>query len=85
MRAYNLLDNQAVKNMVTDDSMITVNDTINTLSNKGFSGIVNDIQFFIEKESELYNSKSCITHNMDSLIVELNSNIINKCERALLA
>ena len=81
MSTYQLTDNQAVINLVTNDTLDFIKTTTDNLNNKGLMGVSSSIECFVETESEYYNSKSSADYNFNKLISELNSNIVIKCKR----
>ncbi len=80
----NILNEQTVKNFINEDGLSAYKECNANLTKHGLLGLIDQIDFFLLKESRLYQETTSITtHNMQKVIKEFNANLTCKCKSIL--
>jgi len=69
-----------VNNFLTKKAGDKVKDTVEVLASRGYLGLIDELEYFIDRESNLYQSKKFYN---SGLVQEFSKNINRRCDELL--
>ena len=69
-----------VQNFLTDEAESKIIDTESKLKEKGYLGLIDELERFIDRESDIYQNASFFN---EGLVEEFSKNMIRKCNHLL--